>query len=469
LDKTARIWDRRTGGQLALLSGHDDRVLSAVYSPDGRHVATASFDKTARIWDAGTGAEVIVLAGHSQAVSAAAYSPDGRWLVTASFDKTARVWDVRTGATIHVLAGHAGPLQAACFSPDGMRIVTASSDKTARIWDAHTGAQLAVLSGHQDSLQSAVFSPDGLRILTASMDRSARIWDARAPASAETQILWYAAAATDPLPDADRAELGLMPDARTRPWPEEASPCDRDAAAFYDPDRRSRGVMSKDIAVDIATPVCSAEIGVAEHSPRSDYQMGRILAAKGDVKGARPLLETAAAKGYRAAGVDLADLLLPASQGVLDPGRAVSLYESALQRGVTAAAFRLGFLYEYGLQDRGIAVRDAFRQDKVQAWVWYQHGADLGEPSALARLAEREENAALAATDPSQRNAAILKAFSLYAAAAERARAEDWPDDAWKHWRYRRASLARLLAQQGMMQQAAAAYSAMSAKYFPVR
>jgi eukaryotic-like serine/threonine-protein kinase len=469
LDKTARIWDRRTGAQLALLSGHDDRVLSAAYSPDGRHVATASFDKTARIWDAGTGAELIVLAGHSQAVSSAAYSPDGRWLVTASFDKTARVWDARTGAPVLVLTGHAGPLQFACFSPDGMRIVTASSDKTARIWDARTGAQLAVLSGHQDSLQSAAYSPDGAHILTASMDRSARIWDARTPATVETQILWYASAATDPLPDADRVELGLMADARTRVWPAEASACDRNAAAVYDPDRLSRGLLSKDIPVDIATPVCSAETGAAEHSLRSDYQMGRVLAAKGDVKGARPLFETAAAGGYRAAGVDLADLLLPVSQGVLDPARAVSLYENALRRGVTVAAFRLGHLYEYGLQDRDIAVRGAFRPDAAQAWVWYQRGADLGEPNALARFAEREESAALAATDPSRRNAELLQAFSLYAAAAARARAEDWPDNAWKHWRYRRASLARLLAQQGMMQQATAAYGAMSIKYYPAQ
>ena len=48
--------------------------------------------------------------------------------------------------------------------------------------------------------------------------------------------------------------------------------------------------------------------------------------------------------------------------------------------------------------------------------------------------------------------------LSLYAAAADRARYEDWPDDAWKHWRYRRATLARLLAREGMMQQVADAY-----------
>lgn len=99
-------------------------------------------------------------------------------------------------------------------------------------------------------------------------------------------------------------------------------------------------------------------------------------------------------------------------------------------------------------------------RDLRQAWSWYQKGAEAREPNALARLAEREERGALAASDPSQGVAQLLEAFKLYAAAAERAHEEDWPDDAWKHWRYRRASLARLLAREGMMRQVAEAFEA---------
>jgi hypothetical protein len=61
----------------------------------------------------------------------------------------------------------------------------------------------------------------------------------------------------------------------------------------------------------------------------------------------------------------------------------------------------------------------------------------------------------------------MLRAFTLYAAAAERAREEDWPDEGWNHWRYRRATLARLLASAGMMQPAADAYSVLLAKGAP--
>src|ERR1700730_12036406 len=72
--------------------------------------------------------------------------------------------------------------------------------------------------------------------------------------------------------------------------------------------------------------------------------------------------------------------------------------------------------------------------------------------------AERPDDAAFAAADTSTQHAKWREAFRYYAAAAERARLEDWPESASRNWRYRRASLARLLANGGMMQDVADAY-----------
>ena len=206
--------------------------------------------------------------------------------------------------------------------------------------------------------------------------------------------------------------------------------------------------------------LCSGETAKPEHAARADYQMGRALLAKGDSNGARPQFETAVAKGYSAARIDLADLWVDVSTGKRDSGRAISLYEQAWEGGVSIAAFKLGHLFEYGAQSADVAA-GLFDMDTSKAWLWYQKGADAGEPNALARFAERDERNALAQTDPLKRNPLLLQAFTLYAAAAERARQDEWPDSAWKDWRYRRATLARLLANAGMMQQVADAYSAM--------
>ncbi len=454
-DKTARIWDASTGAQLAVLSGHASFVYSAAYSPDGTRIVTASNDKTARIWDASTGTQLMVLAGHDSGVAGAAYSPDGTRIVTASNDKTARIWDTRSGAELTVLSGHEGGVARAVYSPDGTRIVTASVDKTARIWDAHTGAQLAVLSGHGDIVVSAAYSPNGTRIVTASFDKTARIWDARIPATLEAQILWAKAAQSDPLTEVDRTELGLMPDARVRRWANAGSACDKAAAAFYDPDRLTSGHAQSAIVADVAKSACLPQAS-SGNTPRETFQAARALLAKSDVKGAKQQLERAVSEGYRTAQVDLANLLVDASAGMLDPKRAIALDQKAWHDGVPIAAYSLGHFYEAGVT--------GLQPDLGKAWEWYKKGADAGEPNALARFAEQSEKQALAETDSDKSAALLLDAFSEYAAAAERATAEDWPDDAWRHWRYRRATLARLLARQGMMQQVADTYAAVLAR-----
>jgi hypothetical protein len=88
------------------------------------------------------------------------------------------------------------------------------------------------------------------------------------------------------------------------------------------------------------------------------------------------------------------------------------------------------------------------------AWTWYERGAKVDEPYSLARLAERA-----AAT------ANLMESFKYYAAAAERAHNEDWPDDIWAAWRYRRASLARILEREGRMQQVGDAFVGVRKKY----
>jgi WD40 repeat protein len=102
-------------------------------------VVTASRDSTARIWDAKTGKEIAVLKGHDRPLSSATFSGDGTWVATASYDRTARIWDAESGIAILVLKGHAGSVFTAVFSGNGKRVVTASNDNTARIWDTESG------------------------------------------------------------------------------------------------------------------------------------------------------------------------------------------------------------------------------------------------------------------------------------------------------------------------------------------
>jgi hypothetical protein len=81
-----------------LLEGHQDRVIQAAFSPDGKLLVTASADNTARLWEVARGQALQVLKGHEDRVIQAAFSPDGKLVVTASDDRTARLWACRVCA-----------------------------------------------------------------------------------------------------------------------------------------------------------------------------------------------------------------------------------------------------------------------------------------------------------------------------------------------------------------------------------
>jgi WD40 repeat protein len=95
---------------------------------------TASYDQTAKIWDVKTGTELMTLTGHDNYVRSAAYSPDGQRIVTAGWDQTAKIWGAKTGTELFTLKGHDGRVFSAVYNPNGQRIVTASYDGTVQIY-----------------------------------------------------------------------------------------------------------------------------------------------------------------------------------------------------------------------------------------------------------------------------------------------------------------------------------------------
>jgi WD40 repeat protein len=197
--------------------GHTGWVNGVAFSPDGRHVLSASYDGTVRLTDTRTGREVRRVAHpHGRA---AAFSPDRNRVFSAAggvgdalriWDlKAGRVWkhlrydevcavacsadgrllafswckevvllDLQTGKQRRPFTGHTGYVMGVAITRDGKRVASVSGDHTVRLWDSETGKEVRRFRGNKEEMQVVTFSPDGKRLLCGGpWDKLAWLWE----------------------------------------------------------------------------------------------------------------------------------------------------------------------------------------------------------------------------------------------------------------------------------------------------
>jgi WD40 repeat protein len=209
---------------LTILKGHQDPVLSVMFSSDSKSVITAGADNMMKKWAVNTQPEWKNIGAHDGAIFALAYSPDGKTLATGVIPEnisedaklsTLQLWDASSGKlqfslpekllVNSVAFSHDGKILASggrglklwnvatgqelvmldqslifsvAFSPDGKILAAGNAMGAVDLWDTGTSQKLMSLKGHSDGVEAVVFSPDGKLIATASHDSTVCLWEA---------------------------------------------------------------------------------------------------------------------------------------------------------------------------------------------------------------------------------------------------------------------------------------------------
>ncbi len=176
-DGNATISLARNGAVLGVLDHRGVPVTFAGFCPTGDRIATCCSDGSFRVWNARTLAIISKASLPSGPALHAAFTPDGESLVIVGAGGDVLAWDVTRGQVATKMTGHEKDVVHVACSANGKHVITASWDGTARIWSTDGFLERHVLDDHSASLTCASFSRDGTLTVTSSNDGSARIWN----------------------------------------------------------------------------------------------------------------------------------------------------------------------------------------------------------------------------------------------------------------------------------------------------
>lgn len=180
----AKLWNLDDGSLLKTFRGHQDTLLTAKLSPDGKLLATGSYDHTIILWDVATGKALHMLEGHNGAIYSLDFHPRGHLLASASGDRTVKLWSIPAGKRLDTLKESTKELYAVAFHPAGEQLAAGGVDNRIRIWKIHPEGRenesplLASNFAHEQALLRLAYSADGRFLVSTGEDSFVKVWNA---------------------------------------------------------------------------------------------------------------------------------------------------------------------------------------------------------------------------------------------------------------------------------------------------
>ncbi|UKZ55218.1 hypothetical protein TrVGV298_009037 [Trichoderma virens] len=165
------------GKQIQTLEGHEGRLESIAFSPNGLLLTSSAKDKTVKVWNLATGTLRQTFTGYSNPVICMAFTSDSQVLVSVSQDITIKLWDVTTGVLQQTIKNKYSTFSmVAAISPDGRWVASRSTDSSIVIFDRALGTWNYTSSKPSEMTSPLAFSANGL-LLAAASGADIIIWD----------------------------------------------------------------------------------------------------------------------------------------------------------------------------------------------------------------------------------------------------------------------------------------------------
>lgn len=194
VDKTARIWEAKSGREVKRFNVHSAPTLDVTWR-DNTSFATCSSDKTVNFctWDQPEPVHKVrtslpLLATlpdaplqwteHTDEVNAVVWDPTARLLASCSDDKVIKIWSPGQAKSVATLAGHEREIYTVRWRPAGLaeRLLSASFDGTARLWEVETAKCVKKFPRRKQPVYAIEFSPDGAFCVIGSFDRTIEVF-----------------------------------------------------------------------------------------------------------------------------------------------------------------------------------------------------------------------------------------------------------------------------------------------------
>lgn len=166
-------------------------LLCAAISPDARMGATGAEGGILKVWDLKSGSELASIQAHDTRVVCVEFSGDGRFLASGGSFHQLNVWRTDTWERVQSIEAHDGTVQTLDFSQNGRRLVTGGRDGWVRVWDWQAGSLVCEgeISSPGESEEPVVykvrFTPDGEQVVSAVRGGRVLNWDVPAMTAIE--------------------------------------------------------------------------------------------------------------------------------------------------------------------------------------------------------------------------------------------------------------------------------------------